>query len=212
MTYYIQELMRRLELVRETAEISNVMLAQLVSHAEDQGEWYSAPQGSELWEYMHERCDDKVRKFYRTDVIIEKMCGIERDLKIKTVSELIESKSIRSFKKGKMREMGLWHSHHFQASNIPYISNRIFSEGRDRILKKHGRSEEAKKLMYELASAATTGLASDPNFNPTGDWIIFKRHDNKNYYLGLAIHEEGDEEIIRRILPCFQQFPELRDQ
>lgn len=27
----------------------------------------------------------------------------------------------------------------------------------------------------------------------TGDWIIFAKHDGRNYYLDLAIHEEGKE-------------------
>ncbi|MBF4485597.1 hypothetical protein [Flavobacterium sp. CSZ] len=44
----------------------------------------------------------------------------------------------------------------------------------------------------------------------TGEWLIYKRHNNINYYFCLAKHNEGDQEIYdNKILKCFQEFPEL---
>ncbi|AYH43666.1 hypothetical protein CDA09_09765 [Azoarcus sp. DN11] len=46
----------------------------------------------------------------------------------------------------------------------------------------------------------------------TGDWIIFGKHDGKNFYLDLAVHEEGDEHgaaaLLQRIRAGSQaEFP-----
>jgi hypothetical protein len=44
----------------------------------------------------------------------------------------------------------------------------------------------------------------------TGEWIVFKKYERKNYYLTLASHSEKNEEIIRRILDdCRSQYPFL---
>jgi len=42
----------------------------------------------------------------------------------------------------------------------------------------------------------------------TGEWIIFKKHQGKNYYLTLAAHNEGDESIRRRVEMAYEfDFP-----
>lgn len=46
----------------------------------------------------------------------------------------------------------------------------------------------------------------------TGDWIIFAKHEGKNYYLDLATHDEGTSEraeVLARKLRrgCFAEFP-----
>ncbi|MDD2674216.1 MAG: hypothetical protein PHF81_04995 [Flavobacterium sp.] len=67
-----------------------------------------------------------------------------------------------------------------------YISNSIISF----IQAMHDKAIHSKKL--------------------TGEWLIYKRHNNINYYLCLAKHNEGDQEIYdNKILKCFQEFPEL---
>ena len=35
--------------------------------------------------------------------------------------------------------------------------------------------------------------------NITGEWIVFQEHLGKNYYLTLAAHNEGDENIFKRV-------------
>lgn len=49
------------------------------------------------------------------------------------------------------------------------------------------------------------------NFNKqTGDWLIYAKHNNANYYLCLALHGEGDDYIFEnKIKPCYNDFPEL---
>ena len=32
----------------------------------------------------------------------------------------------------------------------------------------------------------------------SGEWIVFQKYNEKNYYLTLAAHDEGDENIFKR--------------
>ncbi|MDR3407470.1 MAG: hypothetical protein P4L68_03100 [Methylovirgula sp.] len=44
----------------------------------------------------------------------------------------------------------------------------------------------------------------------TGEWIIFGRNDEKNYYLTLATHDEPNEQIFERMeRVCSREFPFL---
>jgi energy-coupling factor transporter ATP-binding protein EcfA2 len=46
----------------------------------------------------------------------------------------------------------------------------------------------------------------------TGEWIVFAKHEGKNYYLCLAGHEEGDDDIFARIRDgCAGEFLFLGD-
>ena len=45
----------------------------------------------------------------------------------------------------------------------------------------------------------------------TGEWIVYARHEGKNYYLTLATHSEPDEKILKRIALCRDDFPFLGD-
>ncbi|SFK71680.1 hypothetical protein [Caulobacter sp. UNC279MFTsu5.1] len=47
----------------------------------------------------------------------------------------------------------------------------------------------------------------------TGEWIIYAKHGGKNYYLTLARHDEGDENILERVTDyCVGEFPWLAEQ
>lgn len=46
----------------------------------------------------------------------------------------------------------------------------------------------------------------------TGEWIVFKKHQGKNYYLTLAVHDEGDDSIRRRVEMAYKfDFPFLQE-
>lgn len=43
-----------------------------------------------------------------------------------------------------------------------------------------------------------------------GEWIVFKKHEGKNYYLCLASHYEDDKTIFEeKLMKCLTEFPEL---
>lgn len=37
----------------------------------------------------------------------------------------------------------------------------------------------------------------------SGEWIVFQKYNEKNYYLTLAAHDEGDENIYRRVCDAY---------
>ena len=44
----------------------------------------------------------------------------------------------------------------------------------------------------------------------TGEWLVYAKHNNKNYFLCLATHNEGDQNIFsNKIVSCYQEFPEI---
>ena len=43
-----------------------------------------------------------------------------------------------------------------------------------------------------------------------GEWIVFKKHDGRKYYLCLASHYEDDKTIFEdKLMKCLTEFPEL---
>lgn len=45
-----------------------------------------------------------------------------------------------------------------------------------------------------------------------GEWLIYKRFNDRNYYLCLATHDEGDENIYStKLEQCLLEFPELNE-
>jgi hypothetical protein len=46
------------------------------------------------------------------------------------------------------------------------------------------------------------------NSKLTGEWIIFAKHDDRNYYLTLGVHGD-DAAIWDRCRSCADEFPEL---
>jgi hypothetical protein len=46
----------------------------------------------------------------------------------------------------------------------------------------------------------------------SGEWIVFQEHNGKNYYLTLAAHDEGDENIYSRVCDAYDlEFDFLRE-
>ena len=44
----------------------------------------------------------------------------------------------------------------------------------------------------------------------TGEWLVYAKSNDKNYFLCLATHSEGDQNIFdNKILSCYQEFPEI---
>jgi len=122
---------------------------------------------------------------------------------------------------------GFWHKHYFFGEFMAQnLLNALASPNKKtkklKMKKKVGeiinsqKSEQEKSR--ELARLMTEGLyeqkASEQKL--TGEWIIYKNYEGKNYYLTLAKHNEkdelieGDEVIYQRIIKgCQAEFPFL---
>ncbi len=86
------------------------------------------------------------------------------------------------------------------------IVKRVLGEYAD---KPRNDWELAGKISERLVAEAFT--QREKQHRLTGDWIVYKRHNHKNYYLCLAGHEERDEDIFERLAAAAEsEFPELR--
>lgn len=115
---------------------------------------------------------------------------------------------------------GLWHQHWFEPQ---FLAQNLINDL---------RSGEADRLLAEMSEAANCGhdisrFAYDLIIRRyegryivckmTGEWIVFAKVDDINYFLTLAFHQEGrnrregDLKIFERARSCLQEFPEIAD-
>ncbi|MDN7893026.1 hypothetical protein QZM93_30940 [Burkholderia cepacia] len=79
---------------------------------------------------------------------------------------------------------GLWHKHYFVYQD-DFLKQNIENEGR-----KH------KTANLHPLTAMTVRIAEG---GVTGEWIIFEKTSDKNTYLALAKHNDGDQAIFDRL-------------
>ncbi|QYM73185.1 hypothetical protein K1X45_01670 [Pseudochrobactrum sp. Wa41.01b-1] len=112
---------------------------------------------------------------------------------------------------------GLWHKHYFTARF--YASNLLLGLGKNGMLK---MAEEifnpqvSNTITREMVSEFARRLSTEPYENRyrqgklTGEWIVFARHNDKNYYLSLSTHKTDDQIIYENIISaCTKEFPDL---
>ena len=111
------------------------------------------------------------------------------------------AKGAHQFKHQPLR--GLWCKHHHQTNflmaNLMLEMNRASTV--DSFLKNHigevMTQELIQNLVHELVLKNHHRRASEKRL--TGEWIVYERVDDKNYYLTLGHHEEGDDRIKERV-------------
>jgi len=109
---------------------------------------------------------------------------------------------------------GLWHKHYFQASFLPKNIETYWKSGEfpDRIKAilgdlKHLTQQKAGQIAHAYVMDGYRERSQSGEI--TGEWIIFARQNDVNYYLTLGSHTEGDEAIRQRVLACCAEFPNL---
>jgi hypothetical protein len=128
----------------------------------------------------------------------------------------VGTKPATEFKKLPLK--GLWHKHYFSAKFIPQNLVNHHSRGRlqslineimDPVEYPIVTRELINKVAYEVVTGAMESREADGKL--TGEWIVFAKHSNQNYYLCLATHESGDDIIYNQIKSaCFHQYPFLK--
>lgn len=66
-----------------------------------------------------------------------------------------------------------------------------------------------EKLIGEMAHIYTIGAWESRAERKalTGHWLIYAEYEGRNYYLSIATHDEGDEQIYQKIQTvCFKEF------
>lgn len=118
---------------------------------------------------------------------------------------------------------GLWHKHffcgRFMARNIQTgLANGRLRGIIEEAVEEINRTVFTDEIPVEVAEALSRKVASrcvDETLKLrrnrlaiTGEWIIYAKYNNKNYYLSLGSHQHGDQNIKDRIEKfCPQDFP-----
>jgi len=114
-----------------------------------------------------------------------------------------------------------WHKHvvspyHFLGNfgaewglNYPDTKNRRFTNVVNEIAKQH-EGETGTWIAPLIDKLTQAPLDRKAESRATGDWIIFSKYKDKNYYLDLATHEEDDQTLFEKIkVGCGNEFPFL---
>lgn len=113
---------------------------------------------------------------------------------------------------------GLWHKHYFTARFIAKnIQNHLRGGKLELVIRdsiKETSSPDAidefsRRLAHKVVSESFDQRAGNKKL--TGEWIIFSKHNDQNYYLSMATHDMKDELTYARIKTvCFSEFPFLK--
>lgn len=110
---------------------------------------------------------------------------------------------------------GLWHKHYFQPAFIAknvlnhWTSKGDFEARVEEIARDQAIPDE-KKIGAAVQAYVMVGYQERSNAaEMTGEWIVYARHDEVNYYLTLGTHTESDAVILSRVRACCHEFPHL---
>ena len=131
---------------------------------------------------------------------------------LENYDKLSRTKPATQFKKPPLR--GLWHKHYssarFMAKNIKnHLSGSKLTELVKQTLEGKDTYHDAQQIAYELSDKVVRQSYDEraQSGKLTGEWIIFAKHNEANYYLSLGTHDMGDDLICDRIKTiCFPQF------
>lgn len=197
----LNDLNNRLKIkLKRCGKISSILKNQLLNHHLQVGE-----------KYLIKESDKKltaVIEFFQSREILDLIESIENDT--------FPTRQRRAFRGQYLN--GMMHVHHgaYASKGYSAIKNCIdywyykgkikpnkLSEFRD-LLAESEQNIGARMYQKAIYAKLKNGL--------TGEWIIYKVHEGINYFLCLAKHDEGDEDIYRdKIYPCIKEFPELEN-
>ena len=126
-----------------------------------------------------------------------------------------QTKSASQFSRKPLKD--LWHKHFFSAHFVPdNILNALKEDVLEKLIKE---VRSSNKSHNEMISELSHRVVHEPienradNNKLTGEWIVFAKHNQKNYYLCCNTHNAGDHMIFDRIKNnCLRDFPFLSAQ
>lgn len=118
---------------------------------------------------------------------------------------------------------GLWHKHYMQdgisslAMNvqkglgkygIPFFEQKI-QEAKEAGEERFLSAEDVPALVNDIVSGNRQRLAEAQAI--TGEWLVFAKHEGKNYYLCVTTHDKSTHDHIRKLIDevCCIEFPFL---
>jgi len=135
---------------------------------------------------------------------------------LENADELSQTKQAIRFKNLPLR--GLWHKHYFTARFMVKNIENSFSGNKlteliDQTLVRENVDCGVYQRVYELSDKIVRQSYEEKARlkRLTGEWIIFAKYNDENYYLSMGVHKMDDKLIYERIKEnCFCQFPFLK--
>jgi hypothetical protein len=110
---------------------------------------------------------------------------------------------------------GFWHKHFFSAHFL--VQNISLALGKNGLENLVEEVLDPKKITREMIDELAHRVVNEPvekrdqQGKMTGEWIIFAKHNGKNFYLCLNTHNAGDQFIYDRIKEhCILDFPDIQ--
>jgi len=191
----IKDTEQRLKIKLKDGVCSKMLIHQLARHRCNLGEAFN-----------EEGLNSKVIEYYSTSEILD-------------VIEFIELEKMKGNRFDSLPLKGLYKIHHGGYSTgysiVKNINNFWFdNEG----IIKNKRQKDFNEIISKYGSGDLVTIANQMHSKAiysrklTGEWIIYAIHDNRKYYMCLAMHNEGDANIFEhKIKLCYQEFPELQN-
>lgn len=112
---------------------------------------------------------------------------------------------------------GLWHKHYFTARFFPHnLLLGLGKHGMEKLVREIYNPAISPTFTRDMASELARRVTTEPYENRyhqdklTGEWVVFAKHNNRNYYLSLCTHKMGDQMIFDNIMEnCIKDFPDL---
>ena len=153
--------------------------------------------------------------------LFDKINGIDPKLVVDEIEVLegqksgIGTKPATQFKKDPLK--GLWHKHFFSAHFVPRnLRNQLGKDGIKNLVEDVLDPAKSPVVTVDMVNELSRRVVieslekREEQDKLTGEWIIFTKYEDKNYYLCISTHKEGDQAIYDQIKSiCFQQFPFL---
>ena len=119
---------------------------------------------------------------------------------------------------------GLWHQHYLEDGlscmtynirkgirkfGIPWVNKKVEDEN-EYVELRSFTDIDAAQIAHDVVASNWERLINNEAL--TGEWLIFAKHEGKNYYLSLGRHDSGDELLRSQIdAICLQEFSFLKD-
>ena len=149
---------------------------------------------------------------YVTEFGVDPSNIIEEIKNLENVDGNAETKPATAFNRPPLR--GLWHKHFFCHHFLMHNITNALKGGKlkaliNDVMESSKSSLVTPEMISELAHRVTHEPVEDraKNKKLTGEWIVFAKHNGKNYYLCLSTHDAGDQQIADRIREnCVREF------
>jgi hypothetical protein len=152
--------------------------------------------------------------------LLDKLNGVNPDQVIAEIKHLEglapsqQTKEATEFKGSVLK--GLWHKHFLPilpSSFAHNITNHLGKNGLEKLVKEVFDAAKSDVVTKEMIQELSHRVVEESIINRgaagklTGEWIIFAKENGANYYLCIAPHASGDENIAANLKVCVHEFP-----